>query len=86
MSRGKIMPNFFSKLLSHGADKQLKEFEAIAEKVNDFEPQIKALGDEELRGQTALFRERYANGETLDDLLPEAFATVREASVRTEAL
>ena len=83
MSRGKIMPNFFSKLLSHGADKQLKEFEAIAEKVNDFEPQIKALSDEELRGQTALFRERYANGETLDDLLPEAFATVREASVRT---
>ena len=77
------MPNFFSKLLSHGADKQLKEFEAIAEKVNDFEPQIKALSDEELRGQTALFRERYANGETLDDLLPEAFATVREASVRT---
>ena len=83
MSRGKIMPNFFSKLLSHGADKQLKELEAIAEKVNDFEPQIKALSDEELRGQTALFRERYANGETLDDLLPEAFATVREASVRT---
>ena len=77
------MPNFFSKLLSHGADKQLKELEAIAEKVNDFEPQIKALSDEELRGQTALFRERYANGETLDDLLPEAFATVREASVRT---
>ena len=83
MSRGKIMPNFFSKLLSHGADKQLKEFEAIAEKVNDLEPQVKALSDEELRGQTALFRERYANGETLDDLLPEAFATVREASVRT---
>ena len=42
------MPNFFSKLLSHGADKQLKELEAIAEKVNDFEPQIKALSDEEL--------------------------------------
>ncbi|MGO5211695.1 preprotein translocase subunit SecA [Parafannyhessea sp. LCP21S3_E6] len=77
------MPNFFSKLLSHGADKQLKEFEAIAEKVNDLEPQVKALSDEELRGQTVLFRERYANGETLDDLLPEAFATVREASVRT---
>ena len=48
MSRGKIMPNFFSKLLSHGADKQLKEFEAIAEKVNDLEPQVKALSDEDV--------------------------------------
>ncbi|MGN0076763.1 MAG: preprotein translocase subunit SecA [Parafannyhessea sp.] len=77
------MANIFARLLSRGADKQLKEFEAIAEQVNDFEPQIKALSDEELRGQTVKFRERYDNGESLDDLLPEAFATVREASVRS---
>ncbi|SER65896.1 preprotein translocase subunit SecA [Parafannyhessea umbonata] len=77
------MPNFFSRLLSRGADKQLKEIEKIAQSVNDQEPKFKAMSDEELRGQTALFRERYQNGETLDELLPEAFAAMREASWRT---
>ena len=48
-----------------------------------FEPNIQALSDDELRGQTELFRQRLADGEKLDDLLPEAFATVREAAIRT---
>jgi len=51
--------------------------------VNAFEPNIQALTDEELRGQTEVFRQRLANGEKLDNLLPEAFATVREAAIRT---
>ena len=80
------MANFLSKLLSIGADKELKEYQKITAQVNDLEPKFKAMSDEELQGQTALFRERYAAGETLDDLLPEAFATVREASRRVTCL
>ena len=80
------MPNFLSKILSIGADRELKELERITARVNDLEPQFKAMDDEELRGTTARLRERYSNGETLDDLLPEAFAAVREASVRTTGL
>jgi preprotein translocase subunit SecA len=51
--------------------------------VNALEPNIQAFSDDELRGQTELFRQRLANGEKLDSLLPEAFATVREAAIRT---
>ena len=80
------MPGFFAKLLSRGADKQLKELRALADKVGTLEPTFSALSDGDLRGQTALFKERYANGESLDDLLPEAFAAVREASQRTLGL
>ena len=79
------MANFFSKLLSMGADKQLKEFRQIAGHIDELEPNYAPdkMDDAELAHQTVLFRERLANGETLDDLLPEAFATVREASKRT---
>jgi preprotein translocase subunit SecA len=51
--------------------------------INAFEPTIEALNDEELRGQTEIFKKRLADGHTLDDILPEAFATVREAAKRT---
>ena len=54
----------------------------IVGQVNALEPAIQALSDEQLRGKTAEFRQRLANGETLDDLLPEAFAVVREAGRR----
>ena len=80
------MPNFLSKILSMGADRELKELERLAGRVNDLESRFTAMDDDELRGVTALFRERHANGESLDDLLPEAFAAVREASVRTTGL
>ena len=66
-----------------GSDKQLKEFRKIAARVNELEPQFQQMDDATLRGQTARFKERYANGESLDDMLPEAFASVREASQRT---
>ncbi len=82
-NEGINMPSFFSKLLSLGSDKQLKEFRKIADQVNDLEPQFKKMDDAELRGQTARFRERHENGESLDDILPEAFAAMREASQRT---
>ena len=80
------MANFLSKILSIGSDRDRKELERIAERVNELEPRFQAMTDDELGAMTSVFRERYAAGETLDDLLPEAFATVREASVRTTGL
>ena len=77
------MPNFLTKLLSIGADKDLKEYQKITARVGDLGDRFRAMSDEELQAMTPAFRERYANGETLDDLLPEAFAAVREASDRT---
>ncbi len=75
-----------SKLFSAGEGKQLKKYQAKVEQINALEPAMQAMSDEELGGITERFRERYAAGETLDDLLPEAFAAVREASVRTIGL
>ncbi|HZV57027.1 MAG TPA: preprotein translocase subunit SecA [Sphingobium sp.] len=64
-------------------DRYVKSLGKIVERINGFEPTISALSDEELVDQTRKFRERLAGGATLDDLLPEAFATVREAAKRT---
>ena len=71
------------KLLRAGEGKILRKLEGIAKQVNALESTMTPLTDAELRGLTAEFKQRYANGETLDDLLPEAFAAVREASKRT---
>ncbi|WP_456073040.1 preprotein translocase subunit SecA [Desertihabitans brevis] len=70
------------KLLRMGEGKQLRRLQRIAEQVNSIEEDFTAMDDDELRGQTADFRARLEKGESLDDLLPEAFATVREASRR----
>ena len=64
-------------------DRYVRSLGKFVDATNNFEPTISALSDGELRGQTELFRQRLANGTKLDDLLPEAFATVREAAVRT---
>jgi preprotein translocase subunit SecA len=64
-------------------DRYVRSLGKIVDSTNAFEPTISALTDDELRDQTVLFRERLANGAKLDDLLPEAFATVREAAIRT---
>src|SRR5215210_893329 len=64
-------------------DRYVRGLGKSVDAVNGFEPQISALTDAELKGQTELFRRRLADGATLDDLIPEAFATVREAAVRT---
>ena len=80
------MASFLDKLLRAGEGKLLKKLAATAKEVNSLEANFQALSDEELRDETRSFRERYAAGETLDDLLPEAFAAVREAARRTIGL
>ncbi|MDY5661873.1 MAG: preprotein translocase subunit SecA [Coriobacteriales bacterium] len=80
------MPNFLSKLLSVGSGKEIKAFRGRVGEINYLEDEISQLSDEELRSKTAEFRERLSNGETLDELMPEAFAVVREASKRTIGL
>jgi len=64
-------------------DRKLKKLRPLVEKINGLEPKFEAMTDDALRAQTDIYRERLKNGETLDDLLPEAFATVREAAKRT---
>ncbi|MBX5447626.1 MAG: preprotein translocase subunit SecA [Acidothermus cellulolyticus] len=77
------MPALLDKLLRAGEGKILRKLKAIAEQVNSIEDEFAKLSDGELRGLTDEFRARYADGESLDDLLPEAFAAVREAAKRT---
>ena len=64
------------------SEKEVKRLKPIVEKINNFEPEIQKLTDEELKAKTAEFKEQLANGKPLDDILPEAFAVVREASKR----
>ncbi len=71
------------KLLRAGEGRAIKELEKIAQKVNKFESEISILDDYSLQNKTTEFKERISNGETLDSLLPEAFAVVREAAKRT---
>jgi preprotein translocase subunit SecA len=76
------MLGLVKKIFGDANERELKRYWRAVEQINELEPSMEALSDEELRGKTAEFRERLANGETLDDLLPEAFAVVREASKR----
>ena len=71
------------KILRAGEGRAVRALEKIAVEVNAWESKVSGLSDEELKGQTQKFRDRLAKGETLDDLLPEAFATVRQAAERT---
>ena len=73
--------SFFSKLFDPSAG-EIKRLNKIVDKIDSFEDEHKALTDEQLRGKTVEFRERLKNGETLDDLLPEAYSVVREATCR----
>jgi preprotein translocase subunit SecA len=66
-----------------GEGRKLKNLDSIARLVNTYEPETEDLSDDELRAKTAEFRERHANGESLDDMLPEAFSVVREGALRT---
>lgn len=76
------MAGFLSKILRSGEDKQLNQFNSLVSHICELEPKVQALDDAELRMRTTQFKQRSQNGEDLADLLPEAFATVREASVR----
>ena len=72
----------FSKLFGTHSDREIKKIMPTVQKILALEEEYKALSEEELRGKTAIFKERLAQGETLDDILPEAFAAIREASDR----
>jgi preprotein translocase subunit SecA len=78
--------NFLTKLFGSSNDRILKKIQPIIDQINEFEPQIQALSDSQISEKTTEFKTRLAKGETLDDILPEAFALVREASVRTLGL
>ena len=72
-----------TKIFGSSNDRRLKTYNARVPAINALEPRFAALSDEELRGKTVEFRQRLANGESLEDILPEAFATVREGAKRT---
>ncbi|WP_426025794.1 preprotein translocase subunit SecA [Brevundimonas sp. TSRC1-1] len=76
------MLGFAKKLFGSSNDRKVKAFQDHAQRINALEPKFAALSDDDLRMMTDAFRDRLANGETLDKILPEAFAVVREASKR----
>ena len=78
-----MVTNLLTKVFGSKNERELKKINPIVEKINALEPQMQSMSDEALKAQTPLFKERLNNGESLDDILPEAFATVREASIRT---
>ena len=75
--------NVIEKVFGTHSERELKMIRPIVTKIESLRPEMMAMSDEELRDQTRIFRERLADGATLDDVLPEAFATVREAARRT---
>jgi preprotein translocase subunit SecA len=74
---------FAKAIFGSSNDRYVRSLQKIVDRINGFEPTIAAMTDDELRDQTNIFRQRLADGQTLDDVLPEAFATVREAAKRT---
>ena len=76
------MAGIFDKLRKKSDEREVKKLMKLADQIEALEPAMQVLSDAELQGKTALFKNRYQQGETLDDLLPEAFAVVRETSVR----
>lgn len=77
-----MIAQIFAKILGTNNERQLRRLQPIVEKINAFEPQISSLSDAELSLKTNEFRAQLASGKTLDDILPEAFAVVREAAKR----
>ncbi|MBR2716183.1 MAG: preprotein translocase subunit SecA [Oscillospiraceae bacterium] len=77
---------FLQKIFGSHSDRELKKIKPIVDKIESYAEEYRALSDEELQGKTQIFRDRLAAGETLDDILPEAFATAREAADRVLGL
>lgn len=77
------MLNFIKKIFKDSNERELEKLQPIVDMINSLEPKMQKLSDGELRAKTTEFKERLAGGETLDDLLPEAFAVVREAAQRS---
>jgi preprotein translocase subunit SecA len=80
------MLGWLSKLIGAADERKIDSYKPLVQKINDLEPHFKQLSDEELKQKTVEFKAALASGKTLDDLLPEAFAAVREASCRTTGL
>ena len=78
-----MITNILTKVFGSKNERELTKVRPIIEKINALEPEIQSMNDAALKNQTVLFKERMQNGELIDDILPEAFATVREASIRT---
>jgi len=78
--------NFLTRIFGSRNQRLLRQYSKVVKKINSLEEGLQALSDSELRAKTGEFRQRYADGETLDQLLPETFAVAREASVRTMGL
>ena len=77
------MANFLTRIFGSRNQRLLRQYRKVVERINALEPGLQEMSDEQLRGKTDEFRSRFENGEALEDLLPEAFAVAREASVRT---
>ena len=75
--------NLLTKVFGSKNERELKQIQPLVDKINALEPGVQTLSDEQLKARTADFKQRLDQGETIDELLPEAFATVREASIRT---
>ena len=75
--------DFLTKIFGSKNEREIRRLMPLVERINALEPQMQAMTDDELKNRTSIFKERFEQGESLDDMLPEAFATVREASVRT---
>ena len=73
---------FLQKIFGSKNQRELKKLQPLVERINELEPKMKAKSDAELKAMTGEFKQRLDNGATLDDILPEAFAVVREAGVR----
>ena len=80
------MTSFFKKIANFYSDKELKKITPIVDKIESFDKDTERLSDGELKGKTEEFKDRYKKGESIDSLLPEAFAVVREASKRVLGL
>jgi preprotein translocase subunit SecA len=77
-----MLANTLTKIFGSKNERYMKQLQPQVDRINEFEPEIEKLDDEALAARTVAFKERLAKGETLDDMLPEAFAVVREASRR----
>ncbi len=78
-----MIGSFLTKIFGSKNERELKKIDPAIEMINALEPKIHSMSDDELKSQTPLFKERIGKGECLEDILPEAFAVVREASLRT---
>src|SRR5947199_6712399 len=77
-----MLDTLVKKFVGSRNDREIKKIQPLVAKINDLEPRVSSLTDEQLKAQTAEFKQRFENGESLEDLLPDAFAVVRETGKR----